>query len=1133
MTSAKELTPTADGRYLRALLDKPFTDRQLEIVTAGLQPQLVIAGAGSGKTTVMAARIVHAVAWHGIRPDGILGLTFTNKAASELAERVRAALAQLARSTQPTERTGRQHPPEPDDQPTVSTYHAYAASLIKDHALRIGREPDSRLLTEAGRWQLALRVVRAAPGPYQTWNWAPRTVAERMLDLDAEMAEHLQLPTAVRDFDARTVAAAAQVTGGVKALREIGDHCKIRDELLDLVDRYRARKSELDLVDFGDQVALAAEIAQSCPEVGAGERERFPLVFLDEYQDTGVAQRILLSHLFAEGHPVTAVGDPCQSIYGWRGASIGNLLRFSDHFPSPLGAAPLYLLTSFRNGGLILDAANAVSDSLRAEQPDQRRPFVKVPPLEAGRTVPGRVRTALHTTVLDEVEWLADRLEESILEGTPPGEIALLCRRRSDFGLLHRALAERGIPVEVVGLGGLLEMPEVADVVAVLEVMAEPTANPALVRILTGPRYRIGPRDLKALGKRAAFLTKDMLADRSVADPDGNRALAQAAASVDSVDIVALTDALESLGDPTGYSAEGYARLVELRVELTKFRGLLTQPIVEAVVSVISAIGLDVEIEASSAAMAAARAANLSAFLDHAARLEGIEGESDLAAFLAYLAAAGDKERGLDIGGVSTADTVKLMTVHKAKGLEWSVVALPGLVDEIFPSNRGRSRWTRNAHALPYELRGDADDLPVLEAWTSPGLKDFDAACADQDAEEERRLAYVAITRARDLLLASGYVWNTSRKKSCKPSAFLTELRDAVAPDEQWLDPWDESAAEDNPLTAFGVPDVDWPTAYRPEPLQRRQSAAAMVSAAMAGPAADLAADSPAEVAEWDREVGQLLDELAAARAPVRDVLLPRTLSTSQVVALAADPEEFARSLARPMPRRPSAAARRGTAFHTWVEQLFDAKPLFDTDDLAGAADDEWPEGAEVGDDEFDLTRLQEAFNRSPYGDLTPFAVEAPFELMVGGRLLRGRIDAVYRTETGFDVVDYKTGLRPTHPVAVALQLAIYRLAWAGIAEVPLDSVGAAFLYVRTGELVRPDLAGADEIAALLADDPAAGAATGPVTGPPPLPTPPALDAASVNTALAGPPPPPPATSAAVDTDDDLLDDGQLALDWS
>jgi DNA helicase-2/ATP-dependent DNA helicase PcrA len=332
-----------------------------------------------------------------------------------------------------------------------------------------------------------------------------------------------------------------------------------------------------------------------------------------------------------------------------------------------------------------------------------------------------------------------------------------------------------------------------------------------------------------------------------------------------------------------------------------------------------------------------------------------------------------------------------------------------------------------------------------------------------------------------------------------------------------WDDPWDEEPGEENPLTAFGVADVGWPPAYRSGPLQRRRSAAELVLKAASG-AADVSSTDPVwapEIAAWDREVGQLLDELAAARAPVRDVLLPRTLSASQVVALAQDPEEFARALARPMPRRPSTAARRGTAFHAWVEHLFDAKPLFDTDDLEGAADDEWPDEVQAPEEE--LAELQDAFARTAYGDLIPYAVEAPFELVIGGRLLRGRIDAVYRTEAGFDVVDYKTGLRPDKPRAVALQLAIYRLAWAGIAGVPVESVGAAFLYIRTGDLVRPELASADEIAALLSDD-----AELPQVA---LPPPPALDAVSVATALA------PATALLLPPVEE--DDGQLTLDWS
>ena len=400
------------------------------------------------------------------------------------------------------------------------------------------------------------------------------------------------------------------------------------------------------------------------------------------------------------------------------------------------------------------------------------------------------------------------------------------------------------------------------------------------------------------------------------------------------------------------------------------------------------------------------------------------------------------------------------------------------------------------------------------------------------------RLAYVAVTRAKDLLLASGYVWSTTRKKARKQSDFLVELRKAVPPEPQWNDPWDETPGAVNPLLAVAVPDVAWPVDYQQGPRDRRDSAAALVTAAlataaMAEPGGQLAQPSPgrsAEIAGWEREVDQLLDELAAVRSPIHDVALPRTLSASQVVSLADDPDALARSLARPMPRRPSAAARRGTAFHAWVEQLFDARPLFDTDDLTGAGDDEWPDEAY---DDCQLADLQKAFARTDYGEATPCAVEAPFELVVAGRLLRGRIDAVYRTgEATFDVVDYKTGLRPAGARAAALQLAIYRLAWAGIAGVPVDSVGAAFLYVRTGELVRPHLATEAEIAALLSGTAEAPGVSSPARQavPPPLPEPsPEPDAALALSPPVTEPAPPPAGTM---PDDRADGGGQLAFSF-
>jgi DNA helicase-2/ATP-dependent DNA helicase PcrA len=1051
--------PDPDGGYLRALLDTDFTAEQLAIATHPLGPQLVVAGAGSGKTAVMAARVVHLVAHQGVAPSTVLGLTFTNKAAGELADRVRTALATL-REHIPADRddeTG-------DDLPTVATYHAYAAGVVRDHALRIGREPQTQLLSEATRWQLAMRVVRRARGPFTHLPWIPSTVAQRVLQLDGEMAEHLVSVQDVRAYDADLIARVAVAPKPVQAVRDCAAAAQAREELLTLVEAYRAEKEELDLLDFGDQVALAARIA-GFPEVVALERARFSVVVLDEYQDTGVAQRLLLQRLFGSGHAVTAVGDPNQAIYGWRGASVGNLLGFGEHFEHEgMRAKAQALMTSFRCGGRILDVANVVARRLLDAAVGRGRRHLDVRPLGPveSRREAGEVVVSLHDSADDEARWLAVQVAAAHAEGTAWGEIAVLCRRRVDFAVIHQELTSRGIPAEVVGLGGLLEMPEVADIVATLRVLVDPVANPALVRLLTGPRLRIGARDLAALGHRAHRLTRYGAHEEDPAEEpiQSTDPLVKATESVDPVDVVSLLDAIESPGPPDLYSPEALSRFALLREELRRLRPLVGQPIVEVVTGVVRTTGLGVEIESDTRELAQARAANVAAFLDHAAHFTGLEGESDLRAFLAYLDAAADAEDGLDIGGISAADSVKLLTIHKAKGLEWDVVALPSLSSEVFPSKRGRSRPTANAHVLPYSLRGDADDLPGEPELTSAGLKAFKGDCRSDDADEESRLLYVALTRARHRVLASGSHWTGTRATVQGPSDFLTELRDQPHVRE---DGWCTEPSAENPLAVAARAEVEWPRPYDPDVVRRRRHAADRVRAL-------LTAETPSEVTParggpadgWAREATVLLDELRRERSAERVVPLPRRLTASQVVALAHDPDELARRLARPMPSAPVRQARRGTRFHAWVESLFGERALLEADDLPGAGD------VDVSDAE--LRELQESFLAGEWGARRPVAIEAPFELVLGGRLVRGRIDAVYQLDDGsFDVIDYKTGEVPRDFAAASMQLSVYRLAWAGLSGIDPGQINAGFLYVRTGELKRPvHLLSHEELAELL-----------------------------------------------------------------
>jgi DNA helicase-2/ATP-dependent DNA helicase PcrA len=1042
---------------LRTLLGIEFTDEQLAAAAAPLEPGLVVAGAGSGKTSVMAARVVWLVGTEQVAPDRVLGLTFTNKAAAELAGRVRDALMKAGVASA-------------DDagEPVVSTYHAFAGRLVSEHGLRIGVEPRARLLADATRYQLAGRVLRRQRGPIVHLTHPLSMLIGDLVSLEADLSEHLVSPADLVAWDRQwldaLIAACAEAEtqkgskGHCDALRKMALVARRRIELAGVVDAYREAKRDLDAIDFGDQVALAAELAETVPEVGLAERERAGVVLLDEYQDTSVAQRRMLTGLFGAGHPVTAVGDPCQAIYGWRGASVANLDCFPTHFPrTPKEAARIYTLAvNQRSGGRLLQLANAVASTLR-----QRHAVVELtaPPhkQELGETV-----VALHTSWREEAAWVAARIKAEVDAGTAPGECAVLVRARSDFGDLHAALTAAGLPVEVVGLGGLLALPEVADVVATLEVVDDPTANAALVRLLTGPRWRLGARDLARLGQQARDLLEvDGLAPQREVD-----ALEDAVAGVDPCDVVALADALERPGHD-GWSVDALQRVTALAAELRQLRRSRDEPLLDLVHRVVEVTGLDVALAASTESVQARRRETLAAFLDVVAGFVDLEGESSLPSFLAYLRAAEEHERGLDTVTPSGSDAVQLLTAHKSKGLEWDVVACPDLTAKVFPSSTLRDRWTSSAAVLPGPLRGDADDQPDLAALSKGGLSAYEQDCRDHLEREERRLGYVAFTRARRLLIGSGHWWGPTQKKKRGPSPFLAELRAHADAGHGTVELWvDEPTEDSNPALAVPVHYV-WPTPYDEEPYQRRVAAAEQVLADVEALASGAALPEPrgltdreqAQLQRLDREAALLLEEARAARRPVREVALPTTLSASQLLRLQSDPDGFARDLARPLPRRPVAAARRGTRFHAWVETLFAQRPLLDPDELPGAEDDA------IADDA-DLSTLQEAFLATPYAARRPYSVEAPFALALAGRVVRGRIDAVYDLGDGrWEVVDWKTGNEAADP----LQLAIYRLAWAKLVGVEPAQVDAAFLYVRNGDVVRhDDLPGEAELVELL-----------------------------------------------------------------
>jgi DNA helicase II / ATP-dependent DNA helicase PcrA len=1044
------------------VMGMPFSDQQLAAIVAPLEPGVIVAGAGSGKTTVMAARVVWLVLRGEVAQQQVLGLTFTNKAAAELGGRVRQALAGAYARVSPGVAL------EQDDEPTVATYHAFAGRLITEHGLRLGVEPDTRVMADATRFQLAASVIRGYRGDLSHLNtYLPNLVTD-LLNLDAQMSEHLVTADDVRNLDAvvrKSLADARQVQDVVRA----ADATRRRDELLELVAAYRAAKRDRGVMDFSDQMALGATIAEQCPEVAAMERDRFRVVLLDEYQDTSVAQRRMLSGLFSgpvdgdgRGHPVTAVGDPCQAIYGWRGASVANLDEFPRHFPrgDDTPAQRHTLSVNRRCDVTILEAANRLADPLYAEH-------AGVEPLAVRpEAQPGRIDVALLETHADEMSWVAARVRD-IKDAQPIrwSDIGILVHDNADARHLQVQLRRYGVPAEVVGLGGLLTRPEVADVVATLEVIHDLTANAAMLRLLTGPRWRIGPRDLALLGRRARSLAD---AGRGPAPEDLDGALADAVSGTDPTEIVSLADALEDPG-ALGYSAQARERFALLAEEIRRLRRHAGEPLVDLVRRVVDTIGLDVELTASASPVAAQGRDNLASFVDAVASYAGVDADASLPGLLAYLEAEDEFGTGLAVAAPTEADSVKLMTVHKAKGLEWDVVFLPALVRDVFPSARGRARWTGSHKELPWPLRGDIGSLPDVADWSSKGLKEFAAAAREKDLLEERRLAYVALTRARHLLVASGHWWGRTQKRARGPSEYLDHLAGCVRADGRepmtWADEPEDGA--DNPMLEE-VRSVPWPAELDARELDSRRQAADLVQRAReqaAGPdaaddrEAELRLDEQARVAEWDRELDRLLGEARAAQDAEREVELPASMSATAMMRLTADPEGLARELARPMPRRPSSAARFGTRFHAWVEAYVGQQQLLDPADIPGAAD----EGI---DSDAELTELTDAFRTGPFGSRVPHQVEAPFALVLGGQVVRGRIDAVYATDRGFEVVDWKTNQEQS---ADPLQLAIYRLAWAELTGTSLEDVDASFYYVRSAQLVTPrDLPGRAELEAML-----------------------------------------------------------------
>jgi DNA helicase II / ATP-dependent DNA helicase PcrA len=1003
-----------DSQAIRdALKGHEPTDEQWRAISHPLEPQYLIAGAGSGKTAVMAARIAWAIETQALSPSHILGLTFTNKAADELQERVRLALAGMHDDS--------------GESVTVQTYNAFAAGIVRDYGLLVGVEPEAGLLSQAQQWQLVLSCLDKMV-PFDAIEIRSSYIVTPTLALASSVGDHM---VDLSDIDA----ASERILSLTGVDEKIVVAAQRRIELVQAVDAYTKAKQRTSRIDFADQVTKAVEVLTGNAEVRETLRKRFSFVLLDEYQDTNVAQRRMLQALVGPGGAVTAVGDARQAIFAWRGATMFNLIGFPDDFPRADGRPFEWVSLSenFRSGSHILDVANEVVAQIA---PD-RRPG---DPLRAqASNGAGAVAIGLFSDERAETTWIAEECERLHGVATAPGrdpvawsDIAILVRTKSRMDMLLQALDEKQIPVEVVGLGGLLKTPEVTEVVAWLRALeSKPGANRWLGRILLGPRWRVHYRDLSLLARWATSQNWEF--KKRLAGGDE-----QIARDMEPGDVgYSLAEALGHLDEIEDLGPVAKERLRAFSERLTSIRKKSNAPLLELVQEIISEAGILDALESSSSRSAPAARQNISNFFDQVASFAPLEGEATLRSFIAYLDAAEAAEDTMEATQPADHDSVKLMTIHSAKGLEFECVFVPSVaakknkegkpVYSIFPNTRASNPLTTYAE-LPYEVREDREHLPRFEGK----LPAFEKAVKDRAVEDERRLFYVALTRAKQRLAVTASWWYGRDTNFKGPSPFWEELDGLVDRGLVQVARRDEQPGA-NPLFEVMGDRREWPPTPRvgmdddlfPQGWGRAADEVASgdldVEAVVASlPEVERVA-SEALLAQHDRDLGVIAAAIQPAMAIQPEI--PEMLSATSYVSLQKR-ELSAWDLSRPLPQRPTAARRIGTEVHRLIEERSRGMSPF-------------PEETEL-DEPSEITvpsRMTDSLERwtSGYGDRRiahlpsgePM-IEVPFTLKKDGRMIRGRIDAVYETDDGgLEIVDFKTG-RHFEPSEEADQLEVY-----------------------------------------------------------------------------------------------------------
>ena len=959
---------------------------QLAIIGHGLEPLRVTAGAGTGKTTTLAHRVARLEERYGIQPGEVLGVTFTNKAADELAHRIRQARAS---------------PFAPGHEVEVFTYHGFATHLLGTYGALVGFERDTRIITPT-RTRRILREC-LADTPFEAVDVTNTAgVVDSLVRLSNELADNL-----IRPADLLALAAEDEV--------EVR-----RAELATALVGFENAKLELGVRDYGDLIRLAVELVRAHPEVADRIRNRYRCVLLDEYQDTNPAQRELFAGLFGRHGAVTAVGDLDQTIYEWRGASPANFEGFPDRFRRTDGAAARTLRLTFnrRSGQRILDLANRIRT--RISSGSGSAGLVALP-----GSPPGDVHVAWYGDARREAEEIARECRRLHETGMEWSEMAVLFRRNRDMELLRTALEEHDVPLQVADLGGLLQVPEIVEIHAWLRLLADPEDSPAMVRILLGSRFRLGLSGLAPLSRWVADRT------RRAGDAVSSHTFVEALDHLDTMDV----------DGGTRNSLEDFRLLY--RTLLTESQGTSVSELTRMI---LSRTGAWQEIDAMPSPSDLSARLNIHRFLDFTEHWKPLKGGSSLEAFLDQLELLrDDPSEQLDTARIGDGDAVTLMTVHRAKGLEWRAVFLPALFRGNFPAvPRRLLDPSRYEFTVPACLRIDAEFRANLDPSIEPETRREWLRARHND--QEWRLAYVACTRAKEYLYLSGAHWYgvpQTRKKPSQPGELLGLARnlDGVVTDDWTIEPPPRPEDLRFPLSQRGpdpVLGMSWEEALHnlsadPDWAARR--------------ADDLGVGElyDGAVEEFEQTLLELPEPTGPDPAPDHS-----TVSVTGLVTYATCPKRYYWTEVDRLPRRPGPGARRGTRLHRRIE--LHNRGMIPFDDLDEELYDRSPDEASAE------SRATEggwqAFLGSPYATRTPVYVEVPFEFHLASDIrIRGRVDAVYpHGDRGWEIVDFKSGRRPGR-APDDIQLRAYAVAArdGGLGAAAPESLSVSFVYLGDG----------------------------------------------------------------------------------